>query len=199
MADGFDFHNDVFVLTVIRRRVLLLIRAPFFNESEVDDLVQEVHLRLMRSIQSYDPALGHPYPFLCTAIQRITSKIFRERSTHKRQQIGTCSLSEVVHGADGESCELYQLLRQEDQDRRICRKTARSDEERANLRMDLSRVIEELPPICQKIVRLVAIFSPFFWFLQLLRRFGIFCIFARVGHPLFSKERFVLSVLLGSL
>ena len=47
MADGFDFHNDVFVLTVIRRRVLLLIRAPFFNESEVDDLVQEVHLRLI--------------------------------------------------------------------------------------------------------------------------------------------------------
>lgn len=153
MADGFDFHNDVFVLTVIRRRVLLLIRAPFFHESEVDDLVQEIHLRLMRSIKSYDPALGHPYPFLCTAIQRITSKIFRERSTHKRQTIGTCSLSEVVHGADGESCELYQLLRQEDQDRRICRKTARSDEERANLRMDLSRVIEELPPNCQEIVR----------------------------------------------
>jgi len=81
MADGFDFHNDVFVLAVIRRRVLLLARAPVFNESEVDDLVQEIHLRLMRSIQSYDPAIGHPYPFLCTAIQRIASKIFRERST----------------------------------------------------------------------------------------------------------------------
>jgi hypothetical protein len=61
MAEVFDFHNDVFVLAVIRRRVLLLARAPVFNESEVDDLVQEIHLRLMRSIQSYDPAIGHPY------------------------------------------------------------------------------------------------------------------------------------------
>lgn len=153
MADGFDFHNDVFVLAVIRRRVLLLARAPIFNESEVDDLVQEIHLRLMRSIQSYDPAIGHPYPFLCTVIQRIASKIFRERSTGKRHTIGKCSLSEVVHGADGESCELYQLLRQEDQDRRLCRKTARSDEERANIRMDLSGAIQKLPPVCQEIVR----------------------------------------------
>ncbi len=89
MAEGFDFHNDVFVLAVIRRRVLLLARAPVFNESEVDDLVQEIHLRLMRSIQSFDPAIGHPYPFLCTAIQRIASKIFRERSTVKRHTSGS--------------------------------------------------------------------------------------------------------------
>ena len=153
MADGFDFHNDMFVLAVIRRRVLLLARAPVFNESEVDDLIQEIHLRLMRSIQSYDPAIGHPYPFLCTAIQRIASKIFRERSTVKRQTSGRCSLSEVVRGADGESCELYQLLRQEDQDRRLCRKTARSDEERASIRIDLSSAIQKLPPVCQEIVR----------------------------------------------
>ena len=62
------------------------------------------------------------------------------------------------------------------------RKTSSFFTRRTTWKENYSTIFFYWQKICQKIVRLVAIFSPFFWFLQLLRRFGIFCILQNLSQ-----------------
>lgn len=144
--------DDKFVRSIILRKVRRLIETSSFDFGDYDDLVQEVYARSSRSLELFNPTIGHLYPFVCTIVQRHLLNLLRDNSVAKKASGIRISLSKIVPCEDGAS-ELSGLLVQDDQDRRLGRETRRSDQELAGIRLDLSTEIEKLPVVCQEIVR----------------------------------------------
>jgi RNA polymerase sigma-70 factor (ECF subfamily) len=146
--------DDNFVRSVIHRQVGKLIAKSAFSPQDRDDLVQEVYARATKSLEHFDPSVGHFYPYVCTVVQRHLSNAIRDRSVAKRASTGRVSLSKIVRSEDGGSTELSQTLHDRDQDRRLGRSRRLGEEELNDLRMDLAAFISQLPEKFQDILRL---------------------------------------------
>ncbi len=113
--------DDNFVRSVINRQVGKLIAKSDFTHQDRSDLVQEVYVRATKSLQLYDPSVGHLYPYVCTVVQRHLANVVRDRSVVKRATVGRVSLSKTVRSDDGGQIEMSQTLHDKDQDRRLGR------------------------------------------------------------------------------
>jgi RNA polymerase sigma factor (sigma-70 family) len=83
------FHDDKIVLDrfaqgIIRRKVRLLVNRAGFNKEDRQDLEQELILRLLQSLDVFDPEQAHPNVFITTVIERAVAMILRERRAKKR-------------------------------------------------------------------------------------------------------------------
>lgn len=144
--------DDSFVRGVIYRKVSKLIATSGFTLQDQKDLTQEVYVRSIKSLELFDPEVGHLYPFVCTIVQRHLKNILRDRLVHKRSSKPGVSLSKVVRGEEGSSAELSHMLRDEDQDRRLGRERRLGEEDLNALRMDLGALISQLPPELQDLL-----------------------------------------------
>jgi len=77
-------HDDKIVLDrfargIIRRKVRLLIGRGGFTRQDRDDLEQQLVLRLLQSLDLFDPELAGPNVFIATVIERAVALILRER------------------------------------------------------------------------------------------------------------------------
>ncbi len=145
--------DDNFVRSVINRQVRKLIAKTDFTYQDRSDLVQEVYVRATKSLQLYDPSVGHLYPYVCTVVQRHLANVIRDRSVVKRVASGRVSLSTTVRGGDGTQVELSQTLHDKDQDRRLGRERRLCEEELNDLRMDLATFMTKLPEKFQDVLR----------------------------------------------
>src|SRR5262249_7843035 len=78
------FHNAKTVLArfargIIRRKVRLLVSRAGFTKQDRQDLEQELVLRLLQSLDLFDPEQAHPNVFITTVIERAVAMILRER------------------------------------------------------------------------------------------------------------------------
>ncbi len=155
MSDNHSINlaDDNFVRSVINRQVGKLIAKSDFTQQDRSDLVQEVYVRATKSLQLYDPSVGHLYPYVCTVVQRHLANVVRDRSVSKRATAGRVSLSKSVRGDDGGQVEMSQTLHHQDQDRRLGRERRLGEEELNDLRMDLATFISKLPEKYQDILR----------------------------------------------
>lgn len=83
------FHDDNIVLDrfaqgIIRRKVRLLVSRAGFTKQDRQDLEQELVLRLLQSLDLFDPEQAHPNVFITTVIERAVAMILRERRAKKR-------------------------------------------------------------------------------------------------------------------
>jgi RNA polymerase sigma factor (sigma-70 family) len=145
--------DDNFVRSVINRQVRKLIAKTDFTYQDRSDLVQEVYVRATKSLQLYDPSVGHLYPYVCTVVQRHLANVIRDRSVVKRTASCRVSLSTTVRGGDGTQVELSQTLHDKDQDRRLGRERRLCEEELNDLRMDLATFMTKLPEKFQDVLR----------------------------------------------
>jgi RNA polymerase sigma factor (sigma-70 family) len=145
--------DDNFVRSVINRHVGKLIAKSDFSHQDRGDLVQEVYVRATKSLQLYDPAVGHLYPYVCTVVQRHLANVVRDRSVVKRATVGRVSLSKTIRGDDGGQIEMSQTLHDKDQDRRLGRSRRLGEEELNDLRMDLATFMTKLPEKFQDVLR----------------------------------------------
>jgi RNA polymerase sigma factor (sigma-70 family) len=145
--------DDNFVRSVINRQVGKLIAKSDFTHQDRSDLVQEVYVRATKSLQLYDPAVGHLYPYVCTVVQRHLANVVRDRSVVKRATVGRVSLSKTVRSDDGGQIEMSQTLHEKDQDRRLGRSRRLGEEELNGLRMDLATFMAKLPEKFQDVLR----------------------------------------------
>jgi RNA polymerase sigma factor (sigma-70 family) len=82
-------HNDKIVLDrfaqgIIRRKARLLASRAGFTKQDHQDLEQELVLRLLQSLDLFDPEQAHPNVFITTVIERSVAMILRERRAKKR-------------------------------------------------------------------------------------------------------------------
>lgn len=86
---------DRFAQGIIRRKVWLLVGRAGFTPQDRQDLEQELLLRLLQSLDHFDPAKGHLHAFLTTVIERAVAMILRERLAKKRDDRSVRSLDQV--------------------------------------------------------------------------------------------------------
>jgi site-specific DNA recombinase len=118
-----------------------------------DDLVQEAYAQVTKSLESFDPAVGHIRPFIVTVVQRHLGNVVRDRNVAKRATRGRVSLSKTVRSEEDAHVEMSQVLHDKDQDRRLGRERRLSDEELNDLRLDLAAFMKTLPERFQDLLR----------------------------------------------
>ena len=109
-SQSINLGDDNFVRSVINRQVGNLIAKSDFTHQDRGDLVQEVYVRATKSLQLYDPSVGHLYPYVCTVVQRHLANVVRDRSVVKRATVGRVSLSKTIRSDDGGQIEMSQTL-----------------------------------------------------------------------------------------
>jgi RNA polymerase sigma-70 factor (ECF subfamily) len=83
------FHDDKIVFDrfaqgTMRRKARLLVGRAGFTPQDRQDLEQELVLRLLQSLDLFDPGQAHPNVFITTVIERAVAMILRERRAKKR-------------------------------------------------------------------------------------------------------------------
>jgi RNA polymerase sigma-70 factor (ECF subfamily) len=143
--DHFSDKIDQFARGLIRRKVEQLIGKAGFTAQDRKDLEQELLLRLVKSLPSYDPSKSHLYAFITTVLERYVANVLRNKRADKRDQRRITSLSVMIYIEGEGPVELAQTISQLELDARR-HAHSRSDEERAQLAMDLADVVAKLPP-----------------------------------------------------
>jgi RNA polymerase sigma factor (sigma-70 family) len=103
------FHDDNIVLDrfaqgIIRRKVRLLVNRAGFTKQDRQDLEQELVLRLLQSLDLFDPEQAHPNVYITTVIERAVAMILRERRAKKRDS-GVVRSLDQGQTKDGKSPE----------------------------------------------------------------------------------------------
>lgn len=137
--------DDHFIRSIIQRKVKHLIGTSGFDNSDRQDLVQDLFVRVVQSLELFDPEVGHLYPFVCTIVQRHLSNMVRNRSVSKRGPSQIASLNVTVSLPDGGVTELSQVIGDGELDRRLGRERRLSEEVLTDLRIDLAQEISKLP------------------------------------------------------
>ena len=134
----FSLHKDQVVTALIRRTAHQMRRLPVFRGLDLDDLVQELTLKLIQAMEQFDPDRGHPRSFLATVLTRHFLTLIRDYSTEKRDDRNCQSLQDYIH--DDGSRPIAGTEFQELADGEVD-----LEQERADLALDLDEVLQQLP------------------------------------------------------
>jgi RNA polymerase sigma-70 factor, ECF subfamily len=144
LHDDFNEKIDRFTRGIIRRKINQLIGRAGFTEQDRRDLEQELILRLLQSLPSFDPTQAHRNVFTTTVIERYVANVLRNKRAAKRDHRRSRSLNVVIGEEEEIPIELGDMISQRELDaRRVCH--PRSDEEVAMLVQDLADVMAKLP------------------------------------------------------
>ena len=146
--------DDSFTRALISRKVQGLIERSGFQHQDRDDLKQEILVRVLKSLESFDASVGHLYPFITAIVNRHISTILRDRSAAKRSSGTLASLNINVKSEDGGPTELLQTISNREVDRRLRRERTLSEEQLNDLKSDMGNVIAGLPIQLQEFLEL---------------------------------------------
>lgn len=147
---------DAFSARLIRRKARYLATWAGFTSSDRGDLEQEMRLKLLKQLSSFDPAQGDRRAFVVTVIERFSINILRDQIAEKRDHRRASSLNITVESEDNGPVELAQTIGDHEANSRLCL-APRSDSEKSELAMDTADVVAELPDdlrdLCQRLKR----------------------------------------------
>jgi RNA polymerase sigma-70 factor (ECF subfamily) len=115
---------------VIRRKARLLIGRAGFTNQDREDIEQELALRVLQSLDRFDPEQAQLDVFITTIVERAVAGMLRERLAKKRNGGAVQSLDQVRQKA-GDS--------EDPVDPRL------SHEQRTDLASDLAYLLARLP------------------------------------------------------
>jgi RNA polymerase sigma-70 factor (ECF subfamily) len=96
---------DAYAQSKIRRKAKQLIGRCGFTRQDSDDLEQELTLRLLQSLPSFNPAHGHWNVYVTTVIERAADKICRAKRAEKRNHCRVRSLDALLDTAGDDFAE----------------------------------------------------------------------------------------------
>jgi len=144
LHDDFNEKVDRFTRGIIRHKINQLIGRAGFTEQDRKDLEQELILRLLQSLPSFDPNHAHRNVFTTTVIERYVANILRNKRAMKRDHRRVSSLHVMVDIGEEDRIEMTQNISQRELDAQRGRHP-RSDEELAQLVQDLAEAMAKLP------------------------------------------------------
>jgi RNA polymerase sigma-70 factor (ECF subfamily) len=104
-------HDDKIVLDrfcwgIIRRKARQMVGRAGIKEQDHEDLVQELMLRLLRSLRLFDAAQADRKSFVTAVVERNAAKILRDRRAKKRNGGRVESLDVLLENLDEEPPDL---------------------------------------------------------------------------------------------
>lgn len=136
---------DEYAVRLIKHKARQLVGRAGFVEADRHDLEQEMVVDLLRRLPRFDPTLAKRETFITRIVEHHVATIIESQKAgirDYRQNAG--SLDERRTDADGKTSEGPPVLDQDEYVRETIA-SARRDEERHAVRMDVRRVMQELP------------------------------------------------------
>lgn len=142
--DDYEEKLDRFTHGIIRRKINQLVGRAGFIRQDRDDLQQDLFLRVLQSLPSFNSRRGHRNKFITAVVERHVANILRNKRAEKRDHRRIGSLNVMVRIGEDETTELAETIGQRELDARRGRHP-RSQEELAQLAQDMAEVIAKLP------------------------------------------------------
>jgi RNA polymerase sigma-70 factor (ECF subfamily) len=139
----------------IRHRARQLARTEGIAAQDIEDIRQDLIVDLLERLPKFDPAKATCNTFVARIIDRKVAKLIRDRNCEKRDpRREECSLNECIDDGEGGSVERVQTIAADEADRRLGRQ-ARSDQETAELALDVEAVLKRLPDNLRRLCELL--------------------------------------------
>jgi RNA polymerase sigma factor (sigma-70 family) len=133
-----------FEFGIIKRKAKQLVGRSGFKQQDIEDLEQDLMLRLIQGLQSYDPEIAHQKSFVTAIVERAVATILRDANAGKRDHGDQQSLEVLVEMAGESPTRLSNTIGDREYNRRRGRHS-RTAEELQSLSSDLAAVIGSLP------------------------------------------------------
>jgi len=138
-------NRDSFASQLIRQKARQLVRHPGFTKSDQPDIEQELAVELFQKYDQFDPDRARETTFIARVIEHKAVSLVRARQAEKRHfRRNGKSLNETVSDGEGETVERAQTIDAASA-KRHTGQAPRSDEEVAQLKLDIDEVLETLP------------------------------------------------------
>ena len=132
-----------FEFGIIKRKAKQLVGRTGFKQQDIEDLEQDLMLRLIQGLQSYDPEIAHQKSFVTAIVERAVATILRDVQAGKRDHGDQQSLEVLVEMTGESSTRLSNTIGDREYNRRRGRHP-RTAEELQSLSSDLAAVIGSL-------------------------------------------------------
>jgi len=133
-----------FEFGITKRKAKQLVGRAGFKQQDIEDLEQDLMLRLIQGLQSYDPEIAHQKSFVTAIVERAVATILRDANAGKRDHGDQQSLEVLVEFTGESPTRLSNTIGDREYNRRRGRHP-RTAEELQSLSSDLAAVIGSLP------------------------------------------------------
>lgn len=137
---------------LIARKAARMCRQPGFSPSDVDDIAQELHIKVLQSVEQHDPSKGAEAPLVVASVERRAANLVRDRNATCRQPARQMSLSLTVKSGEHEISVLAAEIGPKDLEARTGVRV-RSETDTTSLRQDVEECVQKLDAEHQPIVR----------------------------------------------
>jgi RNA polymerase sigma-70 factor (ECF subfamily) len=142
--DNYPHDLDPLIRQLIRRKARLLTGRARLSPEDVEDLIQDFRVELLQKLPAFDPNKGSMGAFLKTLIDHFFANWLRHRFAAKRNPQRVVSLNMLVRNDEGLLIELGKAITHDVHSKRHGRRV-RSDQEHADLQIDVEGVLHSLP------------------------------------------------------
>jgi RNA polymerase sigma-70 factor, ECF subfamily len=129
---------------LIRNRARSLCKTNGFRRQDLDDLVQELTLRLLQRLPAYDPERASLYCFALVVLDRVSKHLIQSRAAGCRDRSSTVSLDTTFVDSDLLPVPLSEQIDADDRGNRTGR-FASSETELRDLSLDVRIVLDAAP------------------------------------------------------
>lgn len=143
-------HNDNtpllgrFEFGIVFRKVRQIIGRVGYTAQDREDLEQELLVRLVQSLKSFDPNQAHRKSFVTAVVERAFANLLRNARAAKRDHRRIGSLNVTIEVTAEGITELAETIGDREYNARRCR-DPRSAGELAQLASDLAKIVAALP------------------------------------------------------
>jgi RNA polymerase sigma-70 factor (ECF subfamily) len=139
-----------FDFSIIRRKVAQITGLAGFTPQDRPDLEQDLALRVLQALRSFEPERAHRNSFVTAVVERGVATILRDKRAAKRDHRRVCSLSVTVYVREVGPVELAQTISAHEVENRTGA-DQRSQQDLTELAIDVAEVIGSLPELLQEL------------------------------------------------
>lgn len=145
--------NDRYCRCFIYRTAQTLVDEGFYQEHDLDDVVQDLTLHLLEQADQYDPTRARWTTFVRTVVEHQAISMRRHRSAQCRSKL-VASLDVKVRDSDGQAVPLGTMISEEEYaEGKGHQHRDRFDE--VDVSEDVQAMIENLSPEMQEVCELL--------------------------------------------
>lgn len=143
LRSGHEILLGDFEFGIIKRKARQLVGRAGFKKQDLEYLEQELWVRLLQGLESFDPQIGHQKSFVTAVVERSVRKMLRDAQAALRNCGDQQSLEDIIVMSGEEPTRLSNTIGDREQNRRRGRHS-RTAEELRLLASDLADVIDSL-------------------------------------------------------
>lgn len=148
----FNPYADPFTRRLARKKSRQLVGKYGFNETDQEDIEQDIYAHILQRWASYDPAEGHHHKFVTAIVERYVANLLRDRCAAKRYEGENTSLQTPLPDTS-QAVSIGDAVSDSALDARHCRQR-RSDKAVAQLRLDIQTLLADLPSQWKQVLEL---------------------------------------------